>query len=202
MKKTLLITVSIAALLAGGTAFAQGVNAPRDQPAAAVPVQNGKSDGLKVETPRKTEAVKPAPSAQLPAKPTGVKSETSGQGSMQPAQHDTTPSNERFTPKAQTDAPKGSAQADAQHAAPAALSAEHHAKVWEAIRGEKSAPFTGARFSMTVGEAVPQAVHLNRLPTRVIEFAPQYRGYEYLLVGDEILIVDPRTHRIVAVIAA
>ena len=121
---------------------------------------------------------------------------------MQPAQRDTTPSSERFTPKAQTDAPKGSAQADAQHAAPAALSAEHHAKVWEAIRGEKSAPFTGARFSMTVGEAVPQAVHLNRLPTRVIEFAPQYRGYEYLLVGDEILIVDPRTHRIVAVIAA
>jgi hypothetical protein len=35
-----------------------------------------------------------------------------------------------------------------------------------------------------------------------IEFAPQYRGYEYVQVGDEILIVDPRTHRIVAVIAA
>ena len=202
--KTLMITVSVAALVAGGgMAFAQTVNAPRDQPGAAVPVQNGKSDSLKVETPRKTEAIKPAPGAQLPAKPTGVKSETSGQGStMQPAQRDTTPSSERFTPKAQTDAPKGAAQADAQHAAPAALSAEHHAKVWEAIRGEKAAPFTGARFSMTVGESVPQAVHLNRLPTRVIEFAPQYRGYEYLLVGDEILIVDPRTHRIVAVIAA
>jgi len=204
MTRTLMITVSVAALIAGGgmAAFAQGANAPRDQPAAAVPVQNGKSDSPKAETPRKTEAVKPAPTAQLPAKPTGVKSETSGQGSMQPAQRDTTPSNERFAPKAQTDAPKGSARADAQHAAPAALSAEHHAKVWEAIRGEKAAPFTGARFSMSVGEAVPQAVRLNRLPTRVIEFAPQYRGYEYVQVGDEILIVDPRTHRIVAVIAA
>jgi len=63
-------------------------------------------------------------------------------------------------------------------------------------------PFTGAKFSVTVGEAVPQTVHLNRLPARVIEFAPQYRGYEYVLVGDEILIVDPRTHRIVAVIPA
>ena len=29
-----------------------------------------------------------------------------------------------------------------------------------------------------------------------------YRDYEYILVGDEILIVDPRTLRIVAVIAA
>jgi Protein of unknown function (DUF1236) len=204
MKKTLMITVSVAALVAaGGMAFAQGVNAPRDPATTAAPVQkNDKSDKMKVETPSKTEAVKPAPNAQLPAKPNGVKSETSGQGStMQPVQRDATPSNERSAPKAQTE-PKGPAQADAKHAAPAALSAEHHAKIWEAVRGEKTAPFTGAKFSITVGEAVPQTVHLNRLPARVIEFAPQYRDYEYVLVGDEILIVDPRTHRIVAVIAA
>jgi uncharacterized protein DUF1236 len=227
MKKTLMITVSVAALVAaGGMASAQGVNAPRDQPAAVAPVQNGKSDPMKVDTPRKAEAVKPTPNAQLPAKPSGVKPETSGQGStMQPAQHDATTPSDRFAPKAkgqaespkaqveppksqsaapkaQADAPKLPAQADAKNAAPAPLSAEHHAKIWESIRGEKSAPFSGAKFSMTVGEAVPQGIHLYRLPVRVIEFAPQYRGYEYILVGDEILIVDPRTHRIVAVIAA
>jgi hypothetical protein len=203
MKKTLMITVSVAALVAaGGMAFAQGVSAPRDPAPAAAPLHDGKSD-MKVETPHKTETVKPAPNAQLPAKPNGVKSETSGQGStMQPVQRDGAPSNERFAPKAQTEQPKGPARADAKHEAPAALSAEHHAKIWEAVRGEKAAPFTGAKFSMTVGEAVPRTVHLNRLPARVIEFAPQYRGYEYILVGDEILIVDPRTHRIVAVIAA
>jgi hypothetical protein len=238
MKKTLMITASIAALIAaGGMAFAQGVNAPRDPAAAAAPAQNGKSDKMKVETPHKTEAVKPAPNAQLPAKPTGAKSETSGQGStMQPAQHevDTPRKNDAVKPApnaqlpakpgarsetagqgggmqpAQRDtttpndrsAPKTPERADAQHTAPAPLSAEHHAKVWEAVRGEKAARFSGARFSITVGEAVPQTVHLNRLPARVIEFAPQYRGYEYVLVGDEILIVDPRTHRIVAVIPA
>jgi hypothetical protein len=234
MKNTLLITVSVAALVAaGGMAFAQGVNAPREHPAAVAPAQDGKSDKMKVDTPRKTEAVKPGPNAQLPAKPNGVKSETSGQGSTaQPVQHDATTPSDRFapktkgqadtpkgqaespkaqvetpksqavTPKAQAEAPKLPAQADAKHAAPAPLSAEHHAKIWEAVRGEKSAPFAGAKFSMTVGEAVPQGIHLYRLPVRVIEFAPQYRGYEYILVGDEILIVDPRTHRIVAVIAA
>jgi hypothetical protein len=242
MKKTLMLTVSVAALFAaGGMALAQGVNAPRDPAAAAAPAQNGNSDKMKVETPSKTEAVKPAPHAQLPAKSTGVKSETSGQGStmqpgqregdtphkteavkpapnaqlpakptgaksetagqgagqggMQPAQRDTTTPNDRF-------APKSGAQGEAQHAAPAPLSAEHHAKVWEAVRGEKTGRFTGPKFPITVGEAVPQTVHLNRLPGRVIEFAPQYRGYEYVLVGDEILIVDPRTHRIVAVIPA
>jgi hypothetical protein len=35
-----------------------------------------------------------------------------------------------------------------------------------------------------------------------MEYAPQYRGYEYILVGDQVLIVDPRTLQIVAVIDA
>jgi Protein of unknown function (DUF1236) len=216
MNKTLMMTVSVAALVAaGGVAFAQGMNEPRDKPAATAPAQNGKSDKLKVDTPSKTETVKPAPSAQLPAKPIGpksentksenTKSETSGQGTMQPAQHDATPQSDRFTPKAKDDAKAKDdtkAQADAKHAAPAALSTEQHAKVWESVRSEKAERHTGAKFSITVGEMVPQTVHLNRLPARVYEYAPQYRGFEYILVGDEILIVDPRTHRIVAVIAA
>jgi hypothetical protein len=40
------------------------------------------------------------------------------------------------------------------------------------------------------------------MPASIVEYAPEYRDYEYILVGDEILIVDPRTLRIVAVIAA
>jgi hypothetical protein len=40
------------------------------------------------------------------------------------------------------------------------------------------------------------------LPGRLSQGAPHYRDYEYILVGDDILIVDPRTLRIVAVISA
>jgi hypothetical protein len=197
MNKTLMITVSVAALVAAGSvAYAQGVNEPRDKPAVAAPghaaTPGVKGDSLKPET-HKAEAVKPAPSAQLPAKPAATKSETSGQGTgMQPAQRDaTTPGSARVAP-----------QADAKHAAPAALSSEQHAKMWDTIRGEKAARFTGERFAMTLGEMVPQTVHLYRLPDSVFVYAPQYRGYEYIQVGEDILIVDPSTHLIVAVIAA
>jgi hypothetical protein len=191
MTKTLMITVSVAALLAaGGMAFAQGANEPRDKPAAATPVEKSKSDRLKPDA-HKTEAAKPTPSAQLPAKPAGAKSETSGQGTgMQPVQRDTTQGSDR--------APR----ADAKHAGAEDLSREQHTKIWETLRHEKAGRFTGERFSMTVGEMVPQKVRLYRLPARVIAYAPQYRGYEYIQVGEEILIVDPRTHRIVAVVAA
>jgi Protein of unknown function (DUF1236) len=56
--------------------------------------------------------------------------------------------------------------------------------------------------SVTIGDAVPRTIHLSRLPAPILEYAPQYRGYEYILVRDDILIVDPRALRIVAVIAA
>jgi hypothetical protein len=79
-------------------------------------------------------------------------------------------------------------------------SAEHRAQFREHIRAEKVAPLTDVRFSVRIGEEIPRTVHFNRLPDRIFEYAPQYRGYEYILVGDDIVIVDPRTFRIIAVI--
>jgi hypothetical protein len=57
-------------------------------------------------------------------------------------------------------------------------------------------------FSTTVGEVISGTVYCYVFPVSVPEYAPQYRDYEYILVGDEILIVDPRTLTIAAVIAA
>jgi hypothetical protein len=225
MKNTLMITASVVALIAaGGLASAQGTNEHREQPAAAAPEQKapvGKGDRQNVKAPEKSQPVKPAPSAKLPEKsdpvkpapsaklpeksepsaklpekPTGAKSGAAGPGGgTQPSQHDAQAPGGRTVPNA-------AAQPEAKAGAPAALSTEHHAQIREAIRGEKVAPLSDVRFSITIGEAVPPTVHLNRLPARIIEYAPQYRGYEYILVGDHILIVDPRTLRIVAVIPA
>ena len=79
---------------------------------------------------------------------------------------------------------------------PAALSSEQHAKIRDTLRVKKSERLTSVPFSHKVGEAIPGTVHLYALPVSIMEYAPQYRGYEYILVGDEILIVDPRTLRI------
>jgi outer membrane biosynthesis protein TonB len=191
----------------------QNVKAPeKSQPAKPAPSAKlpEKSDPVKpapsAKLPEKSDPVKPAPSAKLPEKsepsaklpekPTGAKSGAAGPGGgTQPSQHDAQAPSGRTVPNA-------AAQPEAKAGAPAALSTEHHAQIREAIRGEKVAPLSDVRFSITIGEAVPPTVHLNRLPARIIEYAPQYRGYEYILVGDHILIVDPRTLRIVAVIPA
>ncbi len=186
MKNIFMITASVVTLIAvGGLASAQGVNEQRERPAQASPEQKaptGKADQQKPNTPQKSESVKPAPTAQAPDKPASAKSESMGKG-------------ERA-------APNEAARTEAKPDSPAALSTEHHERFRDTIRSEKVAPLNDVRFSVTIGEAIPRTVNLNRLPARVLEYAPQYRGYEYILVGDDILIVDPRTLKIIAVIAA
>lgn len=55
-------------------------------------------------------------------------------------------------------------------------------------------------FDVTVGVRVPHSVHVAVLPEDVITIVPQYRGFDYVMVGEQILIIDPSTYEIVAII--
>jgi hypothetical protein len=191
--RNMLITVATAALMAGsGLVSAQDMKGNREAPAAAAADQKapvGKTDQHPASVPQKSSPPtaqaplkeKPAPAAQAPTK-------------EKPAPTAQAPAKEKPAPSVAKDETKSGA--------PAALSGEQHAKIWSTLRGEKAERLTNVQFSTTVGGVIPGTVHLYRLPVSIVEYAPQYRGYEYILVGDEILIVDPRTLRIVAVIAA
>lgn len=61
-------------------------------------------------------------------------------------------------------------------------------------------PLTNVNFSLSVGTAVPRDVRLQPLPAEVVEIVPQYRGYNFVLVKDEIVIVEPSSYKIVAVL--
>ena len=55
-------------------------------------------------------------------------------------------------------------------------------------------------FPIFVGAYVPSDYAFYDVPSDFVEYAPEYDGYKYIVVGDEILIIDPRTWEIVAVI--
>ena len=220
MRNTLLVTVAATALIAGaGLASAQGTGETREAPGAAThepKAPGGKMDQHPSSVPQKSPApnaqapMKPAPTAQAPAKETPAPTaqapmkekpaETAQVPSVaKPAEHGgnaqtSEPPNSRMAP--------GTARDETKSGSPAALSSEQHVKIRDTLRIEKSERLTNVPFSTKVGEAIPGTVHLYVLPVSIMEYAPQYRGYEYILVGDEILIVDPRTLRIVAVIDA
>jgi hypothetical protein len=61
---------------------------------------------------------------------------------------------------------------------------------------------SNVNFDISVGTRVPRSVHFVTLPSEIVSIVPQYRGFEYFLVEDEIVIVDPHTLEIVAVIPA
>jgi hypothetical protein len=72
------------------------------------------------------------------------------------------------------------------------------------IIGRERGPRLGSNvhFDVSVGTRVPRSVHVVVLPAEIVRLIPEYRGYDYFLIGDEIVIVDPRTLEIVAIIPA
>jgi hypothetical protein len=84
----------------------------------------------------------------------------------------------------------------------AKLNTEQRTKITTVIKEQKVQPVTNVNFSVSVGTRVPRAVHLHPLPAPVIAVYPAWRGFEFILVGDEIVVIDPGTLEIVAVIPA
>lgn len=70
--------------------------------------------------------------------------------------------------------------------------------------GRGNAPrFSGnVDFDVRIGTRIPRSVHFTALPEDIVRIVPEYRGYDYVLVRDEILIIDPQTLEIVAIIPA
>jgi hypothetical protein len=83
------------------------------------------------------------------------------------------------------------------------LSTEQRTKIRTVIKEKVHArPLTNVNFSISVGTRVPHTVHFYPLPVEVVEIYPEWRGYSFILVGDEIVIIEPATYEIVAVVAA
>ena len=84
----------------------------------------------------------------------------------------------------------------------ASLTGEQRGRITEVIKKENIRPESNVNFSLSVGTEVPRTVRLHRLPREIVEVEPRWRPYEFILVGDEIVIVNPRNFEIVAVMPA
>jgi hypothetical protein len=47
---------------------------------------------------------------------------------------------------------------------------------------------------------VPRTVRFATLPRAIVEIEPEWRGFEYFMIGDQMVIVDPRSMEIVAIV--
>jgi hypothetical protein len=90
-----------------------------------------------------------------------------------------------------------------QAGADAKLSGEQRTRITTVIRNEHVAPVNSVDFNVAVGTRIPrERVHLRPLPGEVVSIYPEWRGYEFILVHDQILVINPSTDEIVAILPA
>ena len=81
------------------------------------------------------------------------------------------------------------------------LNEQQRTKIRETVINSRSAPrVSNVDFSVNVGTAVPRGhIHLVRVPETLVRIQPRWRHYMYFVFNNEIVIVDPRSMRIVDV---
>jgi Protein of unknown function (DUF1236) len=83
------------------------------------------------------------------------------------------------------------------------ITPEKRTQIHQAFTRERSAPRVArVDFDLAVGTAVPRSVRFVSVPSTIIAIEPSWRGYDYFMVGEQIVIVDPRSMEIVAIIDA
>ena len=225
MTNRLMMTAAAAALIAGtGFAHAQGMNreapsagagtqsAPSADhgPAAAAPEEKMQPQGGK--TQRTQGEMKSGPKGEKSAqdnstnnnvksdKPNSMRSETNDKGA---AGKDMKAENRNGTMNAESkSATDTKSQTVGQAGAGAKLSTEQRTKITTVIRGQHVAPLSNVNFAITVGTRIPRDVTFHPLPTEIVTIYPDWRGYEFILVNGQIIVVDPRSFEIVAIIDA
>ena len=82
------------------------------------------------------------------------------------------------------------------------MTTEQRTSIRTVIKEQHVRPVQNVTFSISIGTRVPRTVSFYPLPTQLVSIYPDWRGYQYFLVGDQIIVVNPRTHEIVAVLEA
>ena len=231
MTNRLMISVAAAALIAGtGFANAQGAGMSRDTPSAAPAQQSAPSSDRGTSAGQMNhDATEPATKQSDEKSPAAGNKQRADEKTM-PGQKPKSVSSDNDNAKGAKDMKaeggqdrngmkveggedrngkmnadsKGGAEGKTvgQAGAGAKLSGDQRTKITTVIRDQHVQPVTNVNFSISVGTRVPRDVSFHPLPAEIVSIYPDWRGYEFILVRDQILVIDPSSLEIVAVLDA
>ena len=156
--------------------------------------QEGTKDGMRskgAETAPDTKSGKAASETDMDRSKDGMKADRKNA-----AEKDGMKTDQKNASEGKAGATTGQAGAGAK------LTTEQRTTIRITITKQNIKPVTNINFSISVGTRVPRTVSFHPLPAEVITIYPAWRGYEFFLVGDEIVVVNPSTLEIVAVLEA
>ncbi len=98
--------------------------------------------------------------------------------------------------------PRAAPHASPAPAAPEALtlSRDEQLKVLRAVVSGKVVRIRRPSFPLAVGAVLPREIRLAEFPRRLTDQLPHFRGYKFIVVENEVAIVDPETLRVLGII--
>jgi hypothetical protein len=94
----------------------------------------------------------------------------------------------------------GEAQQIEQSAKPLKLTDEQRQQIKSYFAGKTADRAPKANFTLSIGAAVPKETRLERLPLEVSTAMGGYKGDEYIIIGNQLVVVDKSARRIVAIV--
>jgi hypothetical protein len=80
------------------------------------------------------------------------------------------------------------------------LTTEQKTTIRQTVLTASAPRVTNVDFDVKVGTIVPHSVKIVEVPPTLVQVEPKWGGYRYFVYNDEIIIVEPDTLRIVAVL--
>ncbi len=80
------------------------------------------------------------------------------------------------------------------------ISPEQESQIRNSVKNAKVDHVAKLAIPLTVGAEVPRNLHFYPFPKEVAEIAPEYGGYFYVVAAEKIVVIDPMSYRIVAIL--
>ncbi|MBX3514811.1 MAG: DUF1236 domain-containing protein [Xanthobacteraceae bacterium] len=82
------------------------------------------------------------------------------------------------------------------------ISGEQENKIRHTVRNAKVDHVAKIDIPLRVGAEVPRNLHFYPFPKEVAEIVPEYGNYFYVVAAEKIVVIDPLSYRIVAILPA
>jgi hypothetical protein len=80
------------------------------------------------------------------------------------------------------------------------LSSDQKTRLHAIVVGGNLYSVDHVNFALSVGTRIPHTMRIYGVPQAIVDIVPQYRGFDYIVVKKDLLIIDPRTLEILYVL--
>jgi hypothetical protein len=80
------------------------------------------------------------------------------------------------------------------------LTAAQKQTIYSSISSQKQRETAPPNFHAAIGAVVPSSVELQALPKTIVDLIPELKDYEYAMVTNQVLLVDPKSKQVIEII--